>query len=401
MLKGKKIIIGITGSIAAYKIPFLVRLLKKERAEVQIILTPFAKEFVTPLTLSTLSEKPVLSDFFVENDGSWHSHVELGLWADLILVAPLTANTMAKMANGAADNLLLTTILSARCPVYFAPAMDLDMFRHPTTEENISKLQSFGYHLIEPVEGELASGLKGVGRLEEPENIFKIIQDALSVKQRFEGKKVLITAGPTHEPIDPVRFIGNQSTGKMGVEIARAFAERGATVELVLGPSSLEIADPNIHATRVITADEMYDACMTYFTGSDIAVLSAAVADFKPTETASRKIKKEKPMRSLKLEPTKDILAELGKKKKKNQFLTGFALESDDEEANALKKLRNKNLDLIVLNSLKDEGAGFGTATNKVTLFSRGGEKVELPLQKKEDIADQLVDHIATLVNPK
>lgn len=399
MLKGKKIIIGITGSIAAFKIPFLVRLLKKQRAEVQIILTPFAKEFVTPLTLSTLTEKPVLTDFFDENDGSWNSHVELGLWADLILVAPLSANTMAKMANGVADNLLLTTILSARCPVYFAPAMDMDMYRHPTTAKNISQLKSFGYHLIEPVEGELASGLKGVGRLEEPENIMNILCEAFAIENDFAGKKVLVTAGPTHEPIDPVRFIGNQSTGKMGVEIARSFAERGAEVYLVLGPSNINVDEAMINLMRVTTADEMYISCLDLFPSVDIAILSAAVADFKPAKSSDKKIKKEKSPGAIKLEPTKDILAELGKIKKKNQYLAGFALETDNEKENALKKLRNKNLDLIVLNSLNDEGAGFGISTNKVTVFGKDGSRLDLPLQRKEEIADEIVKHIAALVN--
>ena len=281
MLKGKKIIIGITGSIAAYKIPFLVRLLKKQGAEVQVMLTPFAKNFVTPLTLSTLTERPVLIDFFNEKDGSWCSHIELGLWADLILLAPLSANTMAKMANGIADNLLLTTVLSARCPVYFAPAMDLDMYKHPSTDENIKKLKSFAYKLIEPVEGELASGLKGVGRLEEPEIIFDILSDAFAESDTLKGKHVLITAGPTHEPIDPVRFIGNHSTGKMGIEIARAFANKGATVDLVLGPVSMTLDEPNINVRQVQTADEMHEQCVALFPDVNIAVLSAAIADFK------------------------------------------------------------------------------------------------------------------------
>ncbi len=398
MLKGKKIIIGITGSIAAYKIPFLVRLLKKQGAEVQVILTPFAKDFVTPLTLSTLTEKPVLIDFFNEKDGSWCSHIELGLWADLILLAPLSANTMAKMANGIADNLLLTTVLSARCPVYFAPAMDLDMYKHPSTHENIKKLKSFAYKLIEPVEGELASGLKGVGRLEEPEIIFDILSDAFAESDTLKGKHVLITAGPTHEPIDPVRFIGNHSTGKMGIEIARAFANKGATVNLVLGSVSMSIDEPNINVMQVQTAEEMYEQCVALFPDVNIAVLSAAVADFKPSKPANKKIKKEKSVSTIKLEPTPDILAELGKQKKNDQILVGFALETDNEEANAIKKLNNKNLDMIVLNSLNDEGAGFGTATNKVTIFTKNGSKTEIPLKTKDKVARDIVDQIIAFI---
>jgi len=398
MLKGKKIIIGITGSIAAYKIPFLVRLLKKQGAEVQVMLTPFAKDFVTPLTLSTLTERPVLIDFFNEKDGSWCSHIELGLWADLILLAPLSANTMAKMANGIADNLLLTTVLSARCPVYFAPAMDLDMYKHPSTDENIEKLKSFAYKLIEPVEGELASGLKGVGRLEEPEIIFDILSDAFAESDTLKGKHVLITAGPTHEPIDPVRFIGNHSTGKMGIEIARAFANKGATVDLVLGPVSMTLDEPNINVRQVQTADEMHEQCVALFPDVNIAVLSAAVADFKPSKPANKKIKKEKSVSTIKLEPTPDILAELGKQKKNDQLLVGFALETDNEEANAIKKLNNKNLDMIVLNSLNDEGAGFGTATNKVTIFTKDGSKTEVPLKTKDKVARDIVDQIIAFI---
>ncbi len=398
MLKGKKIIIGITGSIAAYKIPFLVRLLKKQGAEVQVMLTPFAKDFVTPLTLSTLTERPVLIDFFNEKDGSWCSHIELGLWADLILLAPLSANTMAKMANGIADNLLLTTVLSARCPVYFAPAMDLDMYKHPSTDENIKKLKSFAYKLIEPVEGELASGLKGVGRLEEPEIIFDILSDAFAESDTLKGKHVLITAGPTHEPIDPVRFIGNHSTGKMGIEIARAFANKGATVNLVLGPVSMTLDEPNINVRQVQTADEMHEQCVALFPDVNIAVLSAAVADFKPSKPANKKIKKEKSVSTIKLEPTPDILAELGKQKKNDQLLVGFALETDNEEANAIKKLNNKNLDMIVLNSLNDEGAGFGTATNKVTIFTKDGSKTEVPLKTKDKVARDIVDQIIAFI---
>lgn len=401
MFKDKKIIIGITGSIAAYKIPFLIRLLKKGGAHVQVLLTPFAKNFVTPLTLSTLSERPVLTEFFNTDDGSWTSHIDLGLWADLVLLAPLSANTMAKMATGIADNLLLTTILSARCPVFFAPAMDLDMYKHPSTFANIEKLQTFGYKLIEPVEGELASGLKGVGRLEEPENIFDILKNEFATHKDLTGKKVLVTAGPTYEPIDPVRFIGNQSTGKMGVEVARSLAKRGATVSLVLGPVNIKVDDPNIVVHNVVTAIEMYNQCMELFPAMDVAVLSAAVADFKPIKSSAKKLKKNASLTKIDLEPTLDILAELGKHKKHNQVLVGFALETDNEEENALKKLDNKNLDMIVLNSLNDEGAGFGTATNKVTFFTKNGDKLENPLKTKEEVAKDIVDQIVTLINPE
>lgn len=399
MLKGKKIVIGITGSIAAYKVPFLVRLLKKQGAEVQVILTPFAAKFVTPLTLSTLSEKPVLIDFFDEGDGSWFSHVDLGLWADMILLAPLTANTIAKMATGIADNLLLTTVLSARCPVYFAPAMDLDMYKHPSTGENIDKLKKFGYKLIEPVEGELASGLKGVGRLEEPEKILDILKEELTQKKSLIGKKVLVTAGPTYEPIDPVRFIGNRSTGKMGIEIARSLALQGAEVQLILGPSNLTVIGSGVEVVNVETADEMFQSCLGSYKESDIAILTAAVADFKPANSSNKKIKKDGGLDQIDLVPTQDILATLGNQKQDKQLLVGFALETDNEEENALKKLRNKNLDLIVLNSLNDEGAGFGTTTNKVTMYAKSGEVIKLPLKSKNEIAEGIVSQIIKLSN--
>ncbi len=394
MLKGKKIIIGITGSIAAYKIPLLIRLLKKEQAEVQIVMTPFAAEFVTPLTLSTLSEKPVLIDFFDKGDGNWHSHVDLGLWADLILVAPLTANTMAKMATGIADNLLLTMLLSARCPVYFAPAMDLDMFKHPSTESNVQALQSFGYTLIKPTEGELASGLTGFGRLEEPEIIFSILKDALAPKSSLNKKKVLISAGPTFEPIDPVRYIGNRSSGLMGTELALAFAEKGADVNLVLGPSKFKIDHPLVSVINVTTADEMHKAINELFNDSDITIMAAAVADFTPKKIEKEKIKKEQGINTIELKPTKDILKELGAKKSNNQILVGFSLETENETENAIKKLKAKNLDLIVLNSLKDEGAGFEFKTNKVSLITNDSEIIEIPLKLKSEIAKDIVNYI-------
>ena len=394
MLKGKKIIIGITGSIAAYKIPFLIRLFKKEGAEVQVLLTPMAKDFVTPLTLSTLCERPVLSSFFQKDDGSWFSHVDLGLWADLLLIAPLSANTLAKMANGIADNLLLTTILSARCPVYFAPAMDLDMYKHPTMRENISKLKSFGYHLIEPVEGELASGLCGFGRLEEPQAIFEIVKKHLSPDNAFRGKKILVNAGPTYEAIDPVRFIGNHSSGRMGIEIALAFAQKGAQVELVLGPSAIHVDHPLIQLTKVTSADEMYRHCTSIFPTCEMAVMTAAVADFSPVKPAAEKIKKDSSLNEIKLKPTKDILAQLGKIKTTEQYLIGFALETENETANASKKLDAKNLDLIVLNSLNDKGAGFGHETNKVSLLFKSGEKIDLPLKSKREVAQEILTTI-------
>jgi phosphopantothenoylcysteine decarboxylase/phosphopantothenate--cysteine ligase len=399
MLAGKKIIIGITGSIAAYKIPFLVRLLKKEGAEVQLLLTPFSHEFVTPLTLSTLSERPVLTGFFEKGVGSWHSHVDLGLWADLILVAPLSANTMAKMATGVADNLLLTTVLSARCPVYFAPAMDLDMYRHPTTQKNIDKLSSFGYRLIEPAEGELASGLKGMGRLEEPEKILEIIREEFDTKDTFRGKRVMVSAGPTHEAIDPVRFIGNHSSGKMGTGIALALAEKGAHVKLVLGPSNLKPSHPRLEVFPVISAAEMHAQCTSLFDQSDIGIMTAAVADFRPVSGAKEKIKKESGLSSIELEATADILREMGENKRADQLLVGFALETENEEKNALSKLQNKNLDLIVLNSLKDEGAGFGVDTNKVIIMDRSGSRKDFPLKSKTEVAEDIVQAIAELLS--
>lgn len=397
-LAGKKIIIGITASIAAYKIPFVVRLLKKAGAEVQIILTPAAHDFVTPLTLSTLSENPVLTDFFDPKDGSWASHIDLGLWADLFLVAPVSANTMAKMAVGVADNLLLTTVLSSRCPIYFAPAMDLDMYKHPTTQANISKLQSFGYKLIKPVEGELASGLKGCGRMEEPENIVEVFEDFFKTKKYFSGKRVLITAGPTHEPIDPVRYIGNHSSGKMGYELAEIMSGFGAKVDLVSGPSQLNVVNPNIKLHKVITAEEMYSACNELFADSDITIMAAAVADYTPQHVSDKKIKKEdEKLDNIGLVPTKDILLNLGKRKKQNQLLIGFALETNDEVDNAIKKLDNKNLDMIVLNSLNDEGAGFGFDTNKISIITKSGKKKEFGLKPKSEVALDIAETINEL----
>ncbi|MFK5857355.1 MAG: bifunctional phosphopantothenoylcysteine decarboxylase/phosphopantothenate--cysteine ligase CoaBC [Bacteroidota bacterium] len=391
MLSGKKILIGITGSIAAYKVPFIIRLLKKAGAEVQVLMTHAATDFVTPLTLSTLTERPVLIDFFDKKDGSWSSHVDLGLWADLFLIAPVSANTMAKMASGIADNLLLTTVLSSRCKVFFAPAMDLDMYKHPTTTENILKLQSFGYKLIKPVEGELASGLKGCGRLEEPEIIVDIIEKFYADSFSFLGKKVMITAGPTYEAIDPVRYIGNHSSGKMGIEIAKAFAKQGAKVDLILGPTNNIIDHKHVNVINITSAVEMYYESMEHYKNADIIIMAAAVADFTPDLVSLRKIKKDSGIDSIKLKATIDILANLGEKKKKGQLLVGFALETDNELENAKKKLAKKNLDIIVLNSLADKGAGFGHDTNKVSILTKNGDELSFGLKSKHEVAKDLL----------
>ncbi len=398
MLKGKNILIGITGGIAAYKVPFLIRLLKKEGATVRVVLTPYAREFVTPLTLSVLSEQPVYTDFYNTTDGSWHSHIENGLWADAIIVAPLTANTMAKMVTGITDNLLLASVLSARCPVFVAPAMDLDMYKHVTTQQNVARLVEMGYHLIEPTAGELASGLEGKGRMQEPEIIFSELKTYFESAGDFKDKKILVSAGPTHEPIDPVRFIGNSSSGLMGIEIAKAFAARGARVDLVLGPTHLSAEATGITVHPVQTASQMEQACSRLFTDADIAVMAAAVADFTPKQKPTSKIKKEDGLHQIDLEPTKDILAGLGAVKKEHQLLIGFALETDNEVANAQSKLQRKNLDLIVLNSLKDKGAGFGVTTNKVTIIDRDTKPTELPLMSKRDVARTLVDTIKQIM---
>lgn len=394
MLRGKKILIGITASIAAYKIPLLIRLLKKGGAEVKVILTPDAHDFVTPLTLSVLSGNDVLTEPFEKNTGSWNSHIELGLWADLFIVAPLTANTLAKMASGVADNLLLTTYLSAKCPVFFAPAMDLDMYRHPTTTVNIDKLIKRGNLLIEAKEGELASGLCGEGRMEEPQGIYSIILKHLEDSKHLAGKKVLITAGPTYEKIDPVRFVGNFSSGLMGFELAKRCAEKNAEVYLVTGPTQYQVSHPNIYRIDVTSAEEMFNACIELQPKVDLIIMAAAVADYKPEIIESRKIKKSEKSLNIKLEKTKDILASLGKNKIKNQILTGFALETNDEVKNATLKLKNKNLDLIVLNSLKDKEAGFGKKTNKITILDRNGNVVEYPARLKNEVAKDILDYI-------
>jgi phosphopantothenoylcysteine decarboxylase/phosphopantothenate--cysteine ligase len=398
MLKGKRILIGITGSIAAYKIPFLIRLLIKEGAEVRVLVTASAKEFVTPLTLSTLTGFPVYSEFFEKNDGSWHSHVELGNWADIYLVAPASANTLGKMANGIVDNLLTATYLAAKCPVFFAPAMDVDMFNHPTTQANIRKLTGFGNILIEPDEGELASGLYGAGRMQEPEQILKIIISFFKKKKDFEGKKILITAGPTYEPIDPVRYIGNHSSGRMGYALAEEFAGRGGRVQLVSGPVTIAAVNTNIRISQVTTAEEMYRACLKYFPDAEITIMAAAVADFTPSTVHNLKLKKSAGEMTILTKRTKDILLELGKKKKQDQLLVGFALETDDEIKNAKLKLKNKNLDLIVLNSLKEKGAGFGYTTNKIMMIDKKGNIERGDLKPKSDVARDIADKVNDLL---
>ena len=396
MLTGKKILLGITGSIAAYKIPLLVRLLKKDGADVRVVMTPSAKDFVTPLTLSTLSGNPVLSHGFDEKTGKWDSHVELGLWADLFVVAPATANTMAKMANGIADNYFLTVCLSAKCPIMFAPAMDLDMYKHQATQQNIKTLIERGCIFVAPSSGELASGLCGEGRMEEPQKIYEKIKLFFQTKRNFSGKKVLITAGPTYEAIDPVRFIGNHSSGLMGVEIARAFADQGAEVTLVLGPSNISPNRKNINVMPVTSAKEMYDAVMTFFPKADIAVLSAAVADFRPEIVADQKIKKnpDTDTITLKLVKTEDILKTVGSQKKDNQIVVGFALETENGISNAKKKLHTKNIDFIVLNEMNESGVGFKTKTNKITIINKNDEIVEFDLKPKSEVALDVLNTI-------
>ncbi len=394
MLAGKKIIVGVSGSIAAYKSALLVRLLAKEGVEVKVVMTSAAKDFITPLTLATLSKNPVLIDFTKDDQGGWNNPVELGLWADAMVIAPASANTLAKMANGSCDNLLSAVYLSARCPVFFAPAMDLDMLQHPSTKSNIDRLISFGNHQIMPAFGELASGLVGTGRMAEPEEIVDFLSHFFSVEKKLSGKKALVTAGPTHEALDPVRFIGNNSSGKMGFAIAEELANMGADVELVVGPTHLAVHSDKVKVTRVTSAEDMYNACVSHFPSSDIAVLSAAVADYRPIHKADQKIKKSESSMTIELTKTRDIAAELGTQKKANQYVVGFALETENETANAEKKIVSKNFDLIVLNSLNDKGAGFAHDTNKVTLIDRAGSKKEFPLKSKKDVAKDIVNAI-------
>ena len=401
MMKGKKIVLGITGSIAAYKACTLIRLFIKVGAEVQVVITPAGKEFVTPVTLSTLTSKPVVSDFFSRRDGSWHSHVDLGLWADAMVIAPCTASTLGKMAHGIADNMLITTYLSMKAPVFIAPAMDLDMYRHPATQANLRTLQQFGNHIIEAASGELASHLVGKGRMEEPEFIFKAIadyftlQDAIAHKKDLQGRRVLITAGPTYEKLDAVRFIGNFSTGKMGFALAEECAARGAQVELVVGPVSLHTHHPSIHRTDVMSAQQMYDAATLLFNDCDTAILCAAVADFTPKHVADSKIKREgSGGLHIDLQPTHDIARQLGQMKRKEQKLVGFALETDHELDHALDKLQRKNLDFIVLNSLRTPGAGFAYDTNQVTLLFADGSRKDFDLKSKREVASDIVDFL-------
>ena len=421
MLKGKKIVLGITGSIAAYKSCLIIRELVKRGAEVQVVITPAGKEFITPITLSALTQKPVISEFFAQRDGTWHSHVKLGLWADAMLIAPCTASTLGKMANGIADNMLVTTYLSMKAPVFIAPAMDLDMYQHPTTQQNMERLRSFGNHIIEPQSGFLASGLEGKGRMEEPDRIVEYLENALCKKEdgrcNLAGKKIMITAGPTYEKIDPVRFIGNYSSGKMGFALAEECARRGAEVTLIAGPVNVQCTMNNVQRVDVESCEEMYQAAKEAFADSDAAILCAAVADFRPAEVAQQKIKREKPtpapsqkggekptpdpsqkggedVMTLSLVPNPDIAASLGQMKKEGQLLVGFALETNDEEQNALHKLEKKNLDFIVLNSLRNEGTCFQSDENQISIISHEGRK-DFPKKPKTEVARDIVDEVA------
>lgn len=395
VLSGKKILLGISGGIAAYKTATLVRLFIKAGAHVQVIMTPASKDFITPLTLSTLSKNPVYSSFYNQDEENekWNSHVELGLWADLMVVAPATANTLSKMANGICDNLLIAIYLSAKCPVYFAPAMDLDMYIHPSTIASFKTLQQFGNILIPAENGELASGLSGEGRMAEPEHIVAFLEADLESRLPLKGKKILITAGPTYEAIDPVRFIGNYSSGKMGFDIAQCAANLGASVILVSGPTHYTIENNLVKVVPVVSAQEMYNACHEYYADVDVAIAAAAVADYKPKNVALQKIKKEADHFTIELEKTKDILASFGSKKK-NQFLIGFALETENEIENAKLKIQKKNLDLIVLNSLQDKGAGFGKQTNKVTFIDKNFKVEPMELKSKEAVANDILNKV-------
>lgn len=395
MLKGKKIVLGITGSIAAYKACLIIRGLIKRGAEVQVVITPAGKEFITPITLSALTSKPVISEFFSQRDGSWHSHVSLGLWADAMLVAPATASSIGKMAHGIADNMLITTYLSMKAPVFVAPAMDLDMCAHPSTQENLELLRQRGNHIIEPASGELASHLVGKGRMEEPENIIAVLDQffADNVEKDLKDKKILITAGPTYEKIDPVRFIGNYSSGKMGIALAQECAHRGAQVELILGPTQVKAQHPNIHTTDVESAEQMYQAAMELYPTCQAGILCAAVADFTPSEVAANKIKREGDDLIIRLKPTRDIAKCLGEIKKEGQALVGFALETNNENQHAKEKLQRKNFNFIVLNSLNDKGAGFQHDTNKITIIRENGQQ-EYPLKTKAEVAQDIINEL-------
>ena len=401
MLKGKKIVLGITGSIAAYKSCLIIRELIKQGAEVQVVITPAGKEFITPITLSALTQKPVISDFFSQRDGTWHSHVKLGLWANAMLIAPCTASSLGKMANGIVDNMLITTYLSMKAPVFIAPAMDLDMYQHPTTQQNMERLRSFGNHIIEPASGFLASGLEGKGRMEEPARIVEFLDKALGTKEegrsKMIGKKVLITAGPTYEKIDPVRFIGNYSSGKMGFALAEECARRGAEVILVAGPVNVHCSMSNVQRIDVESCQEMYDAATQAFPQCDAAILCAAVADYRPEQVAEQKIKREDPQAStldLHLVANPDIAAQLGRMKREGQLLVGFALETNDEQANAHKKLEKKNLDFIVLNSLKNEGTCFRSDENQISIINRNGQ-LDFEKKPKQQVAVDIIDYLA------
>lgn len=399
-MQGKKVIVGITGSIAAYKSAILVRLLVKAGAEVKVIMTPAAKDFITPLTMSVLSKEDVLTESFEDKSGRWTNHVDLGLWADLLIIAPSTANTIGKMAGGICDNLLLMTYLSARCPVFIAPAMDLDMWKHESTRENITLLKKRGIHIIAPADGELASGLSGEGRMEEPELIYKSISDFFNKSLPLKGVKALVSAGPTYEAIDPVRFIANRSTGTMGFRIAEELSRQGAQVTLVAGPSSVNTSEAGIHRINVESASDMLTACLKYAAESDLIIMSAAVADYRPEQVSETKIKKGDGIPKIPLTPTTDILAELGSKKNPGQFLVGFALETNNELGNAKSKLKNKNLDMIVLNSLQDEGAGFGTDTNKISIIDKNGDVINYPKKTKVEVAKDIVAFILNQILP-
>lgn len=401
MLKGKKILVGVTGGIAAYKTASIIRLLVKNNAEVRVIMTAHSKEFITPLTLATLSKNPILTEFFNPENGEWNSHVDLGLWADLFLIAPATANSVAKMANGIADNLLITTYLSARCPVMVAPSMDADMLKHPATVINLETLKAFGNIVLEPASGELASGLTGKGRMAEPEKITEEIINFFSKKKNLKplrGKKVLINAGPTREPLDPVRYISNHSSGKMGVALADAAADYGAEVDLVLGPVSILPVNSSVNIINVITAESMAKECISRFPDADIAILSAAVSDFTPVKVEGKKMKRGDASLTLNLKPTVDIAGALGKNKKPSQILAGFALETDNEIKNATGKLKRKNLDFIVLNSLREPGAGFGHDTNRITIIDRNNNIDKFELKPKAEAARDILDKIVSML---
>ena len=399
MFQDKKILLAITGSIAAYKSILLVRLLVKAGAEVNVVMTPAAKDFVSALTLSTLSKNPIVSDLF--NNESWSNHVMLGRWADVMVVAPLSCNTLGKMAHGLCDNMLLATYLSATCPVVVAPAMDEDMWHHPTTKSNLQKIEAFGNKIIPVEKGELASGLYGDGRMAEPETILAFIEENFFLKKDLVGKKALVTAGPTFEPIDPVRFIGNHSSGKMGIAICRELARRGAEVHLVLGPSSLAVDEDHIHLHKVQTAEQMYQTCIEMFPEVDITIMSAAVADYTPVSAHPEKIKKNSDTLTVELTKTKDILKSLGEKKYNGQILVGFALETSNEREYAINKLKSKNADMIVLNSLNDAGAGFGYDTNRITIFEKGGKEISYERKPKQQVAEDIVDRIVNMLYAK